>query len=259
VEDLCVVPDSTTGTTGETTGDGSGSTTGQPAGPMIENFQASVTSITEGDSVTFTATIVDPDGPSDVVSATMTSTDTMAVFGELTSDGDEVFSLTLSWEDLHAVEPITFYDDVIWSFTLTATDSTDLSNVAMTTLKLTCSVQDACDGVCVDTLTSNEHCGTCGTTCNVDGGGGCADGTCAAALHDCIDNTVTDCEQYCASVGETCVQGGCDTATYVIYDDDQTCADYTAAVAQGTACNQAINWNLNMGSNVARCCCTDGA
>jgi hypothetical protein len=235
------------------------STTGSTE-PHILSFTTSVSSITEGGFVTFTAELADPDGLDDIVSANLTTPDLAGSYGALTDNGMGVFTLGLSWDDIHAVVPLEFSSNVMRPFLLTVTDSTDQAASDTAELQLTCSGLDACDGICTDTQIEDEHCGACNNVCPVGGGaGGCNAGACEPTFHDCVEPAdATTCADYCVAQGETCVEDGCGTATYVLYSDTQACTDFTASVAQGTPCAAPINFALAPGYGFARCCCTVG-
>ena len=248
----------TTPTTVTGTTDG-GSDTGTAAGaPEILTFTTSVVSITEGGFVGFSAKVTDPDGLDDIVSVTLTTMDQAGVYGDMTDDGMGDYSLGLSWDDMHAVDPIEFDKPIMRPFLLTDTDSSNQTASETVEVMLSCNAIDACDGKCVDTLVADDNCGACGVVCPMGGGiGGCTAGACEPALYECLEPAgTTSCDDYCATQGQTCVEDGCGTSTYVLYDDMQMCTDYTAAVAQGTPCNVNVNFAIAPGYAFARCCCT---
>lgn len=79
--------------------------TSDPDGPQVLSFNATATQITEGDSVTFTAIVSDPDGIEDLAGGQLIS-GSGAVYGPFTSLGDGTYSVALSWADMHSVVAI---------------------------------------------------------------------------------------------------------------------------------------------------------
>ncbi|KYF71772.1 MXAN_6577-like cysteine-rich protein [Sorangium cellulosum] len=73
----------------------------------------------------------------------------------------------------------------------------------------------SCDDVCVDTTSSPDHCGACGTTC--DDGETCVSGTCAGC-----DEGQTACGDGCFDLQSDAAHcGGCNSAC----EDGETCED----------------------------------
>ncbi len=252
-------PDTDTGAatmtgTGVTSG-GSGSSGAGSLGPEIVSFETNVSSITEGGFVVFSAQVTDADGVDDIVGVVLTMEDGSAAYGELTGDGAGAFQLGLSWDEIHAVDPINFDQAIVRPFRVTVTDSMDQTATETTELTITCSAVDACEGRCVDILIDDANCGACGHTCTLGAGlGGCTAGACQSTFYDCFEpQDASTCDEYCMAQGVTCDAAACVTSTYVLYDDMQSCTDFMATVAQGTACNAPIDFMLKP---FARCCCT---
>jgi hypothetical protein len=250
--------DGATGGVGSTGSGGGSGTEGPLSAPLILSFTTNVMSIGDGGFVSFSAELSDPDGLRDIVSATLSTPDLAGTYGELVDNGSGVFTLGLSWDEIHVVSPLNFVKNEDRAFVLTVTDTMDQAVAETLDLGLSCGAFDACDGLCVDITSVDEHCGACGDACPVvDGIGGCTAGACEPSLWGCLEpGDVTSCEDYCVAQGETCVEDGCGTATYILYDDMQMCTDGTAAVAQGTTCATAVNFTIGGGYPFARCCCT---
>jgi hypothetical protein len=93
-------------------------------------------------------------------------------------------------------------------------------------------------------------------------GGCCSGGTCGPALSRCLTQQegFTSCAAFCASIGETCVQGGCypGNVTFNAWPEAERCASFynPASAFNQNVCDTTISWNTGNISNI-RCCCTD--
>jgi hypothetical protein len=111
--------------------------------------------------------------------------------------------------------------------------------------------QTLCNSKCVDTKNDVLNCGTCGTSCGGDGGGGweCTNGTCSCAQSKtacngaCVD-TQTDiancggCGSACAGTcmaGHCCTTGqqSCNNACTDVLHDSNNCGDCGVTCANG--------------------------
>lgn len=115
---------------------------------------------------------------------------------------------------------------------------------------------------CTDTSSDPMNCGACGRACRHQLAGSCVNGQCAPYWDACFRrDQFGTCNDYCASVGETCVAGGCSS-------DGETWRQW--AGSSGDLCNQ--NYGFITGGNFTcdgqlpltgypttlyRCCCTD--
>jgi hypothetical protein len=61
------------------------------------------------------------------------------------------------------------------------------------------------------------------------------------------------CAQYCEAVLEVCVEGGCDGATVVYYDDVAACTAMRSSGSEATPCDGAFM--MGGGVSFGRCCC----
>jgi hypothetical protein len=116
--------------------------------------------------------------------------------------------------------------------------------------------ETACNGVCVDTQTSAEHCGACGEACGDDQA--CVDGACVDAPacgdgltrcgEDCVNLALSPehcggCGQACDE-GQACIDGACEDADAC--DDGLTrcgedCADLETSAEHCGGCGQACD------------------
>jgi hypothetical protein len=85
-------------------------------------------------------------------------------------------------------------------------------------------------------------------------------GNCRDDFGDCILPSNPDgfetCTDYCASIGEECVQQGCGTSTYRAWIDAGDCEQFAAAVGYN---DDPCDTPIDFGSSYIRCCCTDRA
>ena len=107
---------------------------------------------------------------------------------------------------------------------------------------------------CEDTQTDPDNCGGCNIVC---GGrnGLCEGGVCQPDLHECFNEETgfTNCDQFCNSVGRTCVAAGCAGATNRRHGSDMQCT-LSASGSSGGPCTDTLDWSvINTGF---RCCCT---
>src|SRR4030095_345752 len=165
---------STTSTTSMTSGGGAvgsggyGGGTSVPGGPLVESFTADPAVIDHNDDVLLVAEVSDPDGLADIVGGVVKD-DAGAMYGTLLkSGGGGTFALTLHWDQIEAVAAIEFTSGTHGTRTLVAEFTDASGNIGTKDLTLALTCHDAfgyCDGNCIDTNTSNLHCGSCNHAC----------------------------------------------------------------------------------------------
>lgn len=209
------------------------------APPRILTFNANVRRLTEGEAVTFSAVVTDPDGIADLIGGVLEDPGG-ASFGAFATAGEEgAYQLVLSWDAMHAVSPIEFDGqasrDVIAVFfdqagnrvtealTLTlhcaeaggaacAGRCTDLSNPTHCgACRAACADEcrdrqclcpgglTRCDGVCVDPRNDVAHCGRCDNAC-AEAQGGEASCVAGACVDPCAANGETNCDGLCVDL-----------------------------------------------------------
>jgi len=90
----------------------------------------------------------------------------------------------------------------------------------------------------------------------------CQAGTCAPALHRCLDEDdgFSTCSEYCGSIGEACVNGGCglDGITFLGWGGETACQALDGWNRRYTVdgCDEVQDWDPLSGEFI-RCCCTD--
>jgi hypothetical protein len=116
-----------------------------------------------------------------------------------------------------------------------------------------------CDGVCVDVLANNDHCGECGVVCKVyvlqnPDVGICVEGSCTPTFSECHtqDEGFANCNEICAAEGKTCAETSCNDKTFIVASL-MGCnnADRNAINVGLGACESFPPWNAEYGA----CCC----
>jgi hypothetical protein len=225
--------------------DAGGST---PGGPKILDLATDVAILTEGQSVTFTATVTDADGTGDLVGGTLKRPDGGATYGAFVQTGGGTFTLTVSWEKLHQVSAIEFTADQKRSFRAVFTDVAGHEGFRDVDVQLTCPTDEACAGHCVDLQSDPDNCGTCGHSC----AGACTTGICAAAFSRCASAAEASCDAVCTATGGTCVAKGCGGATLRYYSDPVGCNQEDPLTDTTQSCSAALSTDLGF---AVRCCC----
>ncbi len=165
----------------------------QDGGPVFISFGTNVDQLTEGESVTFTAVLTDPDGIDDLIGGELTNADKSVTYGSFATSGQEgAYQLTLAWAmidqageislDTGARDVRTFRAEFFDQDAKTAWETVDIV--------LHCDSFGACDGACVDVNTNEMHCGACNTPCSDE----CIGGVCE--VDGCGDGDI--------DVGEQC-------------------------------------------------------
>ncbi len=220
------------------------------AGPEFLSFGTSSTSMTENQSVTFTAVVTDPDGIDDVIGGTLVSPDGQKTYGAFaTSASEGAYSLTLSWADLSASSPINFDQESIVTFVAEFFDQAGHMASRSVPIRLHCEGDASCDGVCIDLQTNSENCGACGMKCQEP----CDQGRCHGRAPCFLAAATTTCDAHCTTLGSVCAPDGCGPAA-LVYTSENDCliispVDYVAIYE----CNADL-WSGS--DSWATCCCT---
>jgi hypothetical protein len=153
-----------------------------PDAPIFLSFGTSVSTLTEGDSVTFTAVLTDPQGIDDLIGGTLKD-ENGTPYGAFATSGEEgAYETTIDWSDIENSSPIFFASgqSLKRSFLAEFFDAEGNSATQAAALTLVCAgALAACDGKCTDTQTSESDCGGCGVACSQ--GQGCIGGQCACS------------------------------------------------------------------------------
>ena len=225
--------------------------TGENA-PVFLTFSANPTAITEGESVTFTAILTDPDGVSDIVGGSLLSADGATEFGPFVAAGQQgTYTFTLSWAQVHQAIPIQFENSMdTRMFGARFFDQTANSSTKTVSVNLQCASGSACDGACKDLDSDTSNCGTCAHSCALS----CASGKCGPSWSECIggDDGFSTCDQVCQSIGETCAESQCEGATQQTFQDLSWCENDDNAMPAKEACSKVQGW----ANPAIKCCCT---
>jgi hypothetical protein len=248
------------------TGDGDGDTTGPSGGPpMIVDFGTNVTSITEGESVVFTATVIDPDGPDDVQGGSLKSQDGAINYGGFADQGNGTYSIEISWSQINQTDTLEFDGMETRTFRAEFFDNMANSASEMTDIDFTCAGGCAWDGTCPDTQNDDDHCGTCGHACTVIWDDGhCAAGACGPTYSECavMADPPVNCTQVCGARGQACSEDGCgDGGVHVVWFSDQGQCENLNAASGGVylTCTTAPTSVVGaVGVTNYRCCCEQG-
>lgn len=187
----------------------------EPGGPEIIDFGTNRAEMTPGDMLTFTATVIDPDGPDDIQGGSLKTPDESRTYGAFTDLGNGTYELMIDWYEIHGAEPIEFDAPMPRTFLAVFFDNTGKHHARAIDITLTCGdVEDgegnplqmsACDGQCESTAFSTEHCGQCNNPCE-----NCAEGECfESQWSECGPTDIQgSCDEICVALGGWCPQFG---------------------------------------------------
>ena len=213
-----------------------------PGSPVFLSLGTNVTSLTEGESITFTAVLTDPDGVSDVIGGSLIS-ESGATYGAFSTSGQEgSYSLSVSWGDIHQVNEITFNGSDDRLFKAQFFDQAGNEAVKTINIELECDEQSACDGACTDLTTDLDHCGECNNECDV-----CDSSTCARMESSVA---IVSCDTICQQAGATCAAGLCgDFSSTLETGACEIGEDYCYALS----CSEYLD--VDPEAEGMRCCC----
>ncbi len=247
-------------TTGSTSESGTTSTpptsgtTAADGGPVFLSFNTNVGKITQGESVTFTALLTDPDGVDDIVGGSLLSENEKIDFGPLIAAGQPgTYSISLSWAQIHQSDPIFFENaEPPRVFRARFFDQKGHQAVMDAEIVLMCAGGSACGGSCTDLDLDGMNCGNCGHAC---ASMGCQGGICAPNLSGCfvVEDGLDTCAAICKSLAETCAELQCDGFTVKKYASIRDCLGDSAGVFVDESCDMIQTWV----KPAIKCCCTD--
>lgn len=245
-----------------TTGMSSAPTTGTSSvegGPIFLSFGTNVGTLTQGEMVTFTATLTDPDGVEDIIGGSLQSPDESLQFGPFVAAGQlGTYSITLSWAQIHQAEAIEFeMGGIQREFRAVFFDQAGHKATEDVVLELVCIGGAACAGTCTDLAVDALNCGACGRTCD-DGEDACESGACLPTFGSCVayDDGIETCAEACLAAGEMCVTQGCGGGATAMFFNTSNDCDFGIGVVYSMApCEEMHVWAPN--AMAIRCCCTD--
>ena len=183
--------------------------------PRFLSLGTNATSISPGESITFTAVLTDPDGIDDLIGGTLFATGNQTQqYGAFTAGAQEgAYELTVSWSEMNQLAPIEFVgNSSARKFTAIFYDSAGHSVQRIITIDLTCkSGSGACDGQCTFLDTDSNHCGACGNACASSAS--CESGVCVTYVSSPFAQS---CDDICSAKALTC-SASCLTQSGTIY------------------------------------------
>ncbi len=189
--------------------DGSETSTGAGANspPVVVSATVTPSTLQGSGTVLLVVVATDPDGIDDLIGGTV-ETPAGGSYGVLATQAQEgAYSMSIDWDDFHAMEPIDIDEGGIESRELIVVLFDQAGASVEHTLNVDLEPADddlaVCDGASVS-LYSDEHCGACGHSCldalgSTFGFGTCYDGVCEKPGFVAIDDPFTTCSQACAA------------------------------------------------------------
>ena len=225
-----------------------------PGGPAVTALIANMESLSDGQSVTFTATVSDPDGITDVELGRLEDPSGTVHYGDFASSGGAEYTASLDWTTIHQKLAIEFDEPIDRTFRAEFTDAAGHVGWRDVSIRLTCGDASACAGRCTDTRSSAENCGMCNRVCPIVAGiGGCKAGACEPTLSECAATPIgITCDDICGGMSRTCVTGACGS-TAIDYGVQSDCESATSVNGSTSAACDAPLPEL---FGISRCCCT---
>ena len=225
--------------------------------------------IPEGESLTITAIMTDPDGIQDVIGGTLASEDDTVQYGVFAAQGDEgAYALTITWDTIHQVQPVEFSTEHSRTFVASFFDQDGHRAERVLTITLHCDGLAACSGQCVDLSVDANNCGSCHNAvaplvCR-DGLAACENANLTACDGNCVGlagdyqhcgSCSNDCDVLTAGLQfdalVQCISGKCTLATKRVAPPtaskscDEICASLGSLNGATGACVPECTVNLN--------------
>lgn len=185
----------------------------EPGGPEIIDFGTNRAEMAPEDMLTFTATVIDPDGPDDIQGGSLKTPDESRTYGAFTDLGNGTYELMIDWDEIHGAEPINFDTPMPRTFLAVFFDNTGKHHSRTIDITLTCGgLEDpegnplpACDGRCEQTWDNPQHCGQCNNPCE-----NCIEDECFEAQWSTCEptNMAGSCYEICEAQGGWCPDFG---------------------------------------------------
>lgn len=228
-------------------------TTGN-AGPLFLSFKANVAKITEGETVSFTAVLTDPDGLSDILGGSLLSEDEVIDYGPFIPMGQGgTYVISLSWSQIHQAAAIEFENtEPSRLFVARFFDQGGHQATEGTSIAFTCAAGSACGGICADLSADGTNCGSCGRLCDSMK---CQGGQCAPSWSGCVTKVdgFNTCAEACENGGTKCVENGCLGNTIKLYSSLRDCTTEQGSSFFAEPCDKIQDWL----KPAIKCCCTD--
>jgi hypothetical protein len=225
-----------------------------PDAPVIASFATNVQPLYENGMVMFSATVTDPQGPTDIVSGRLAAGATTS-YGTFVAQSAGTYTLALDWATIQAAQSIN--GDASGEdreFRAEFVDAEGHMSSDMLTLTLACKTTQTkeapCDGVCTGIEIDRFNCGGCNLACPN------APSDPLSPLSFCRDSLCQEvrlmfserisCDAACASKGGKCDHDGvcpgnqCDL-------DEQSYATYSGGISAPLAGCSAVPAATNTG------------
>jgi hypothetical protein len=219
---VCAACTSSGGTSPDPTSDASPGGSSAPNAPKILSLSTNLMTMTSSDKLVVSAVVTDPDGIDDLIGGTLTTTDGTSTFGAFATDASEgAYSISLTWADINATQPIDAPVDTTTprAFRASFYDVAGHTVYRDVTVNLGCSDHRvACGGQCLI-----DACGVCGHTCTV-----CGDHVCSTG------ETAGNCPLDCAVCGDHVCSFG-ESAESCPADCPAVCGDQVCSPGESVA------------------------
>ena len=225
-------------------------------GITVTSLAADPQSSLSEEPITFTA-VVETTGGAEILGVILTDTNQTVNYGSMASTGFAgSYSLTLSWSAISSAQKLDFVGGATRTFKVVAATTDDQTAEKTITVSFSCNGVSACDGVCVDTDTSSQHCGGCDQPCSGSCSGGLCGGLGSATLSSCesVTSTSRTCNDVCSGAGGTCVAAGCGGVTAINYWDG-TCGSEHGTSAGSCSTGFGSMFSGTISSDTIKCCC----
>jgi hypothetical protein len=228
---------------------GSPNPASDPDGPVFLSFGTNVTSITMGESVTFSAILSGHGGADNLVGGSLTSSDGSIQYGPFGPGAEKgAYSLSLTWDQINQAKAITFMTNESRPFVAQFFDSAGHRAARTISITLTCNGINACSGSCVNLQGDSAHCGACDVHC--PGGNQCSGGACFVESFG-----AAACSSVCSGAHLTC------TASCVFTAGTSPAAqvanyDNGPSVSTASCSNVPSGGTVNNRFSDELCCCT---
>lgn len=212
------------------------------AAPEIRSV-TSVGTITEDESAEVIAIVDHGKGPEHIEAGTLETIEGV-VYGSFAKVGDDRWSLSVTWEMINAVTPLSFDGDLDLVAFAEFRSEWDVTTSEQAVLAFSCGNEQACDGACTSLLGDPDNCGECGEVCLGCNGGRCVDlAPCRASSNNLDGDSLDD---RCQSI----MQGSCNPAPFetygnaviVFYGNSQCTGQHLVHTSNDFDCDEALDW-----------------
>ena len=204
-----------------------------PGGPIVQEVILAPIRVSDGDVVTFSAVVSDPDGFADIGAGKLLSEDGSIFYGVFAQVSPGAFSFGTSWKQLHQVAPIELAKDVEAEriFRIEFSDGSGKTGWRLASLTLGCEPGEAaCDGWCREVETA-----------------------CPTTVCTPLTQANVSCDQICAGQARACSNDCAETNNSggIVYHDASCTIDEVFHIG----CDDHISGYYGNELNSLLCCC----